>query len=208
MQEDVGFVAGETSIYDSTDLESALEITSQSKSGVPLSQVDGTKEVIIQESLPEEVNLNTTVEEDKSTELKTDSKEAKPTLNICGQFINCFGRIFLSKRCSTSCVSFFLLGQFFYLLFKFTEQYTEEQKDTEVIDGEISDLDTKCLESKVEAIESKDNIPLARVDKFSEMIVQDSFPEEYNLGVNVVADDVVERTDDTKQSAINITIHG
>ena len=70
------------------------------------------------------------------------------------------------------------------------------------------DLDTKISESKIEAIESKDNIPLALVDKFSEMIVQDSFPEEYNLGVNVVADDVVERTDDTKKSAIDITTDG
>ena len=40
------------------------------------------------------------------------------------------------------------------------------------------------------------------------MIVQDSFPEEYNLGVNVVTDGVIERTEDSKQSAISITTPG
>ena len=90
MQQDSEFVAGETSVFDSTDLESALEITPEPKSSVPLSLAEGTNEVILQQSVPEEVNLDTTVEEDRSIELKTDSKEAEPTLNIHGQFKKLF----------------------------------------------------------------------------------------------------------------------
>ena len=90
VQQDAEFVAGETSVFDSTDLESAFEITPQSKPGVPLSLVDCTNEVILQESVPEEINLDTTFEEHRSIELKTDSKEAEPTLNLHGQFNQLF----------------------------------------------------------------------------------------------------------------------
>ena len=109
VQQDAEFVTGETSVFDATDLESALEITPQSKPSIPFSLVDGTKEVILQESVPEEVTLDTIIEEDTSIELKTDSKEAKLTLNIHGQFKDCFRHIYLSKKCFTSCVAFFLL---------------------------------------------------------------------------------------------------
>ena len=111
VQQDAEFVTGETSVFDATDLESALKITPQSKPSIPLSLVNGTKEVTLQESVPVEVTLDTIVEEDRSIELKSDSKEAKPTLNIHGQFKNCFKRIYLSKKCFTSCVAFFLLVQ-------------------------------------------------------------------------------------------------
>ena len=84
VQQDTEVVARETSDFDSNDLESALEITSQEKSSAPLSLVEGTTEVILQESVPEEVTLDITIEEDRITEAKG---ESKPSINIRGQFL-------------------------------------------------------------------------------------------------------------------------
>ena len=85
------------------------------------------------------------------------------------------------------------------MLRKLAEQYTKEQQDTAVIDGETADTGTNVLESTVEAIESEENLPLSLV-YINEKIIQGSSPEEVKLDPLVQQHGVIEVNDDSQKS--------
>ena len=58
----------------------------------------------------------------------------------------------------------------------------------------ISNLNTSILQSAVQAAQTKDNLPLSLVENVSEIIVEDSYPEEAS------ADVIVDTTDDKDSS--------
>ena len=105
----------------------------------------------------------------------------------------------------TVCRALYLVP--FHLICKFTEQYTKEQQDTEVITGETSDLDTNVPEPSAEAIRSKDSVALSLLDDVHEILVQDYFPGEVHLDVTV-EDDFVEGKDDSKKSTTLAIVSG
>ena len=58
------------------------------------------------------------------------------------------------------------------------EQHTEEQKHTDAVSEEFSELDTtQVLESAQEATQSKESVPLSLVDDARQIIVEDSIPD-------------------------------
>ena len=88
------------------------------------------------------------------------------------------------------------------ILCKLVEQHTEEQQDTEAVDGETSYLDTNILEETAEATQSKDSLPLLLVNG-NEIIVQDSNPDGVNLDATIE-----EEEDTSKKSPDTITVYG
>ena len=97
-------------------------------------------------------------------------------------------------------VFLFLLCIFF--LCKRTEQFTKEQH-TEAIGGE-----SKVPESSEKATQSKDIVPLSLVDNLTEIIVQDSLPEEVISDFALEADGVTEGKDDSKKSTTIANVPG
>ena len=58
------------------------------------------------------------------------------------------------------------------------EKHTEEQKHTDAVSEEFSELDTtQVLESAQEATQSKESVPLSLVDDARQIIVEDSIPD-------------------------------
>ena len=91
------------------------------------------------------------------------------------------------------CSVFFICS--FYLRCKLTEQYTKEQQDTEAIGGE-----TKAIESSEKTTQFKDSVLLSLPDNVTEIVLQDSFPEEVISDFAVEADGIIEGKDDSKKS--------
>ena len=84
-----------------------------------------------------------------------------------------------------------------------TEQHAKKQQDMDVISEETSDLNTKILESPVEATQSQDSVTLSLVDDSSELILQDIMPEE------VTADSKrIEEEENFNEYTTGIGIHG
>ena len=67
-----------------TTIIDAAEESVQSKNAVALSLTDDTKEVVIEESFPEEEILDVIIEEDGDIEGEDDSKKYTPTATISG----------------------------------------------------------------------------------------------------------------------------
>ena len=88
------------------------------------------------------------------------------------------------------------------------EQYTKEQESTDVVAGEISNLETKDLESAQEATQTKESVPLSLVDDVVEIVVQDSVPEEVVLYAILDDEGEIVEKGGMKTSAADITIHG
>ena len=80
------------------------------------------------------------------------------------------------------------------ILCKLVEQHTEEQQDTETVDGETSYLDINVPEATAQA---KDSLPLLLVDE-NEIIVQDSCPGGVNLDATIEEEDTSKKSPDTK----------
>ena len=91
-----------------------------------------------------------------------------------------------------------------HLLCKFAEQKTKEQK---AIAGKTSNLDTKVLESAVDATESTDRLTLSLVD-VNEVTIQDSTPEEVKMDAAVQQHGDIEGKDDSKKSTSIINVSG
>ena len=73
-QQDTGAIAGETSDLETKVPESTVQ-TTPSKDSLPLSLIDGN-EMIIQDSFPEEVNLDDAVQQDRIIEERDDSQKS------------------------------------------------------------------------------------------------------------------------------------
>ena len=99
-------------------------------------------------------------------------------------------------------VSTFLLAK------KLTEQYTEEQQDTQAIGGETSGLDTKLPKYSEESTQYRDSIPLSLIDHVTGMVVRDSLPEEAAPNFAFEAVSVVEGKDDSKKSTTIAKVPG
>ena len=82
-QKDVHTIAEVVSDFDTKGLESAAEAT-ESKESVPLSLVGDIREIIIQDSIPEEVILHVILEDEKEIEAKDDFKTSAADLTIHG----------------------------------------------------------------------------------------------------------------------------
>ena len=67
-----------------TTVTDAAEEAAQSKDVVALSLVDDTKEVIMEESFPEEEILDAIIEKDRDLQGVDDSKKYTPTATILG----------------------------------------------------------------------------------------------------------------------------
>ena len=96
--------------------------------------------------------------------------------------------------------------QFFCFLHELTEQYTKEEKDTEMEAENISNLNTSVLQSAVEATQTKDNLPLSLVGDVSKIIFEDSYPEEASADVIVDTTDGKDRTKEPMTS-VNGSFH-
>ena len=90
------------------------------------------------------------------------------------------------------------------------EQHTEEQKHTDVVSEEFSELDTtQVLESAQEATQSKESVPLSLVDGAREIIVEDSIPDGMMPAVTVEDEEgEFGGKDGFKKSTSDITIQG
>ena len=83
-QLDTEALSGKTSNLDIKVPESTVEVT-LSKNSLSLSLLDDVDEVVVQDSFPEEVHLDVTVESDDITEGKDYSKQSKASItNIHG----------------------------------------------------------------------------------------------------------------------------
>ena len=82
-QQDVHTITEFVSDFDAKGLESAAEAT-ESRETVPLSLVDDIGEIIIQDSIPEEVILDVILEDEKELEGKDDLKTAAADITIHG----------------------------------------------------------------------------------------------------------------------------
>ena len=69
------------------------------------------------------------------------------------------------------------------------EQYTKEEQETETETENISNLDTSLLQSATEVTQTKENVPLSLIGDISEIIVEDTYPEEAST------DAIVDKTD-------------
>ena len=97
-----------------------------------------------------------------------------------------------------------------FSIYNITEQYTKEEQDagsfTEDID--LSNLDTKDLQSAVEASPSKDSLLLSLVDDISEMVVQSPVPEEASSVTSTGGSEIGGDEDDNMVSVADISVHG
>ena len=93
-------------------------------------------------------------------------------------------------------------------MYNITEQYTKEEQDAGEFAEEISNLDTKDLESAVEASLSKDSLLLSLVHDISEMVVQIPVPEETSSEISVDDSEVKGDKDDKMTSIADISMHG
>ena len=89
------------------------------------------------------------------------------------------------------------------------EQHTEEQKDTDAVSEEFSELDTtQVLESAQEATQSKESVSLSLVDDAREIIVEDAIADGMMPVVTVEDEGVFGGKDVLKTSTSDITIQG
>ena len=93
-------------------------------------------------------------------------------------------------------------------MYTITEQYSKEEQDAGAFAEEISSLDTKDLESTVEASLSKDILLLSLVDYISEMVVQIPVPEEASSEISTEYSEIKGDEDDNMVSVANINMHG
>ena len=82
-QQDAHTITEVVSNLDTKGLESAAEAT-ESKESVPLSLVDDICEIIIQDSIPEEVIFDVILEDEREIEAKDDFKTFAADLTIHG----------------------------------------------------------------------------------------------------------------------------
>ena len=82
-QQDVHTISEIVSDFDTKGLDSTAE-TTESKQSVPLSLVDDIGEIIIQDSVPEEVTLYVILEDGKEIEEKDDLKTSTSDITIHG----------------------------------------------------------------------------------------------------------------------------
>ena len=95
-----------------------------------------------------------------------------------------------------------------FVMYNITEQYTKEEQDVCAVAEEISELDTKDLESSAKVVFSKDSLLLSLVDDISEMIVQSPVPEEASPEIYVDDSAIKGDVDDKKTSRVDISTHG
>ena len=93
-------------------------------------------------------------------------------------------------------------------MYNITEQYTKEEQDVDAFAEEISNLDTKDLESAVEVSLSKDSLLLSLVDDISEMVVQSPVPEEISSEISADDSEIKGDNDDKMTSGVDISMHG
>ena len=93
-------------------------------------------------------------------------------------------------------------------MYNITEQYSKEEQDISAVTEEISELDTKDLESSTKALLSKDNLLLSLVDDISEMVVQSPVPEEASSEISVDDSAIKVNEDDKMTSGVDINRHG
>ena len=82
-QQDTAAITDDTSDFDSKIIDAAEE-AAQSKDSVALYLVDDTKEVVIEESTPEEEILNVIIEEEGDAEGRDESEKSTTAATILG----------------------------------------------------------------------------------------------------------------------------
>ena len=97
---------------------------------------------------------------------------------------------------ATQCWKAFLF--LFLVLNHLLEQITKEEEDLQSSLEEILNLDTKIMEEAEEASQSKESAPLSLVDDVSEVIVQDSIPED------ILADTIKIEEKDSEKAVVGI----
>ena len=80
----------------------------------------------------------------------------------------------------------------------FLEQFTKEEEDFQSNLEETLDLDTKILDTSAEASHSEESATLSLVDDVSEVIVQDSVPED------ILADAIKIEEKDSEKAIVGI----
>ena len=93
-------------------------------------------------------------------------------------------------------------------MYNITEQYTKEEQDVDAFAEEISNLDTKDLESAVEASLSKDSSLLSLVDDISEMVVQLPVPEEASSEISADDSEIKGDEDEKMAPVADISVRG
>ena len=93
-------------------------------------------------------------------------------------------------------------------MYNITEQYTKEEQDVGAFAEEISNLDTKDLESAVEASLSKDSLLLSLVDDITEMVTQIPVPEEASSDIFDADSEIKGDKSDKMALVADITMHG
>ena len=93
-------------------------------------------------------------------------------------------------------------------MYNITEQYSKEEQDVSAVTEEISELDTKDLESSTKALLLKDSLLLSLVDDISEMVVQSPVPEEASSEISVDDSAIKGDEDDKMTSGVDINMHG
>ena len=93
-------------------------------------------------------------------------------------------------------------------MYNITEQSSKEEQDVCAVTEEISELDTKDLESSAKALLLKDSLLLSLVDDISEMVVQSPVPEEASPEISVDESVIKGDIDDKITSGVDISMHG
>ena len=93
-------------------------------------------------------------------------------------------------------------------MYNITEQYTKEEQDVCAVAEEISELDTKDLESSAKALLSKDSLLLSLVNSISKVVVQSPVPEEASPEISVDDSAIKGDNDNKMTSGVDISMHG
>ena len=93
-------------------------------------------------------------------------------------------------------------------LHNLTEQYTEEQQDTEAFTDEISGLDTDIVGSSEEPTMSKASVAVSLPDVTNEVIIEEPFTKEETFDITIDEEKDIQLKDNSEKPTAASAIHG